>query len=222
MKLKKPKRTIFAIAVVAILIVSSVTVYASGIWKNFHFSDDSYLYSVTTKEVLTEKEAIALNNTADATCSQVETFRFFSIAEASKTLDMQIPIPSYLNNFSMADITGDKTKTNNRAVMIGFKKNNSRDLVISIQRSNLNNIVSQIIQVEKPLETEIYTVPSGAEFIIHKYIHEYPKEIFYVASIQIDDYYYTVSFYNNQSIDEIKLILNSIDISSLQQQSNFK
>lgn len=115
-KMKNGKTIRIVLVAAAILTVTSIGVYASGVLNRFTFADGDRITTVQTTESMTEAEAQKLvddaksDSTEGASEAESENYTFKTVEEAENKLDTKIAVPAKMPEFKLTEMTGQSVK----------------------------------------------------------------------------------------------------------------
>ncbi len=220
MKNKVSKRMMIAVA--AVCAVTCVSVGAATMFKQFTFNENGKFVSITSNSDISKEDAeeIAKNAAADKTVpnenNTVKNEKFKTIAEAEKAYDMKVVLPQSAPKLDLKDVEGNMyyigENSSSATVWATYGDIDKQVYGLTVTKKNyVDKDVTDTLVTDAEHTGENFVSDKGYTFDILNEVDEETGRSVNTYVTYVGNYEYVVYFMNFDT-DEIKDVVNSIDL----------
>ena len=223
MKNKKTMRIVLVAA--AILTVTSIGVYASGVLDHFTFAEGDRIATVQTTTSMTEAEAQKLVEDAKSDSSEKasqpesEDYTFESVEEAENKLDFKLAVPAKMPELALVEVSGESIKwgdgMESRTICTLYGDPDSKAVGITVEKRIVNpdsDYTSISISDMDENSMGEYKSKSGRVYAMHSESDDSGERTAHIAKTEIGNYEYALIFVGFEE-NEMHEIIDSADLS---------
>ena len=224
-KMKNGKTIRIVLVAAAILTVTSIGVYASGVLNRFTFAYGDRITTVQTTESMTEAEAQKLvddaksDSTEGASEAESENYTFKTVEEAENKLDTKIAVPAKMPEFELTEMTGQSVKwgdgMESRTVWALYGSPDSKAVGITVDKRIVkpdSEFTSIAISDMDENSMGEYKSKSGRIYVMFSESDDSGKRTARIAKTEIGNYEYALVFAGFEEA-EMHEIIDSADLS---------
>lgn len=219
MKSKFSKRILIVAAACA---VTSVSVGAATLLKQFTFNENGKFVTVTTNNDISEEEAArlamegAIDNVVPSDENTVEPESFSTIEAAEKAYDMKIVLPDVKPALSLESVEGSisylSENSSTAAIWATYGNIDEKAYGLTVTKKDFNDEdITDILSTDAEVTGDKFVSDKGYEFDVLNEIDETLERSAKIFVTYVGDYEYSIYFVNFDDA-EIEDVVNSIDL----------
>lgn len=219
MKSKFSKRILIVAAICA---VTSVSVGAATLLKQFTFNENGKFVTVTANNDISEEEAarlakeLANDNVVPNAENTIEPESFKTIEEAEKAYDMKIALPDVKPALSLESVEGSisyiSENSSTATIWAAYGNIDEKAYGLTVTKKDFNDEdITDILSTDAEVTGDKFVSDKGYEFDVLNEIDEESDRSAKIFMTYVGKYEYCI-YFTNFDDTEIENVVNSIDL----------
>ncbi len=219
MKSKFSKRILIVAAICA---VTSVSVGAATLLKQFTFNENGKFVTVTANNDISEEEAarlakeVANDNVVPNAENTIEPESFKTIEEAEKAYDMKIALPDVKPALSLESVEGSisyiSENSSTATIWATYGNIDEKAYGLTVTKKDFNDEdITDILSTDAEVTGDKFVSDKGYEFDVLNEIDEESDRSAKIFMTYVGNYEYCI-YFTNFDDTEIENVVNSIDL----------